>query len=138
MEIAWGRSVALPYLNAVRLLLEVHVGEPERLIKHTRRQVYITGGPSPSSEGAAIRAVSQSGNAGVPVRQSLRPETAGCLRHAHMGEARSNFPLPKVQYLRIPRHVDQRSEMMSISIPKWCRSAFRTEADQFYSCSSEQ
>ena len=40
--------------------------------------------------------------------------------------------------LRIPRHVDQRSEMMSISIPKWCRSAFRTEADQFYSCSSEQ
>ena len=40
--------------------------------------------------------------------------------------------------MRIPRHVDQRSEMMSISIPKWCRSAFRTEADQFYSCSSEQ
>ena len=45
---------------------------------------------------------------------------------------------PQTPYLRIPRHVDQRSEMMSISIPKWCRSAFRTEADQFYSCSSEQ
>src|SRR6266550_3701111 len=92
-------SVALPYLNAVRLLLEVHVGEPEKLIKHTRRQVYITGRPSPSSEGVAIRAVSQSGNAGVPVRQSLRPETEGCLRQAHMGEARSNFPLPRMQYL---------------------------------------
>jgi hypothetical protein len=38
----------------------------------------------------------------------------------------------------IPRHVDQHSELMSITIPKSWRSAFRTENDQFYSYSSER
>jgi hypothetical protein len=38
----------------------------------------------------------------------------------------------------IPRHVDQHSELMSITIPKSCRSVFRTESDQFYSYSSER
>ena len=40
--------------------------------------------------------------------------------------------------VRIPRYVDQRSELMSITVPRWCRSVVRTEADQFYGCSSER
>jgi len=40
--------------------------------------------------------------------------------------------------VRIPRDGDQRSELMSITIPRGCRSGFRTDADQFYGCSSEQ
>ena len=40
--------------------------------------------------------------------------------------------------VRIPRDADQCSELMSISIPKGCRSVFRTETDQFYGCSLER
>jgi hypothetical protein len=40
--------------------------------------------------------------------------------------------------LGIPRRADQHSELMSITIPKSCRSVFRTENDQFYVYSSER
>ena len=52
--------MALPYLNAVRLLLEVHVGEPERLIPIVRRD-FVFAGTVVESEGMHDRLI-QSGH----------------------------------------------------------------------------
>jgi len=33
--------------------------------------------------------------------------------------------------VRIPEHADQRSGLMMIAIPRWCRSRFRADGDHY-------